>query len=412
MTNLLEAPRKIARMAMVELENSLPIGRLVYRDYAREFGPGETGDVVSIRRPVQFEAVEGPSAPDQAIIDGNVSLTINRNPVVKYPITMKELALNDAALADRFARPAARAIANKIEEAIAALYWKVPHWVGTPGQLLRVRGDVGRAVARLIENGMPENEAINAVMTVADHENLSNDISRLPGTNAISTEALRRGVRGEIAGADLYRSNVIARHLRGVWSTAGTIEVDGANQFVTYNTVRNLYQQTLNLKGGLNNVTAWARRGDVFEIEGVFAVNPVTKQVYPHRRQFTVLADANTDGTGDAALTISPPIITSGPYQTVSAAPADSADIFVIGAAGTYNQNMTFHRNAFALAMIPLAQPIGSSFSAVESYKGFSMRVTADFDIDNGKSSIRFESLFGVECINPELAVRMSGTSA
>jgi hypothetical protein len=412
MSNNLEAPRKIARMAMVELANALPMARLVYRDYAAEFGPGQTGTTVNIRRPVQFQSQPGPAVAPQSIQDGVIPLVITDNPVVHYELTTEQVALNDRELSERFAKPAARAIANEVERRLLGEYAKVPHWLGTPGQLVRVRADVSRAATRLVENGMPENEDVSAIMTAADLDNLSNDISRLPDTPAANT-ALREHVKGKIGDASLYRSNLISRHTRGAWSTGGTIEVVGAGQSVAYSAVRNSYQMTLNVDGGSNNITDWARAGDVFAIEGVFAVNPVTKQVYSHLRQFTVVANANTDGGGAAALTITPPIITSGPYQTVSNAPADNADIFVVGAAtGPYQQNIAFHKNAFALAMIPLAKPIGAVYGEDMSYDGYRMRVTAGFDIMNGTSSIRLETLFGVQCINPELACRFSGTAA
>jgi hypothetical protein len=412
MSNVFNTARLIARMTMVELENDLTVGKLVYRDYTREFGPGKSGSTVDIRRPVQFQAVEGPSVSFQDITDGNETLTINRNVTVPFQMSVNDMSLNVEQLAERIVRPAARVIANEVERSILAEYWRVPHWVGTPGNLLRVRGDVGRAVARLTENGVPESEPVALVGSVADIENVSNDISRLPDTSA-ANQSLRDRLRGKLAGADTYSSNLLTRHTRGAWSTGGTIEVDGANQNVTYNAVRNTYTQTLNIKGASTTVTNWARRGDVFEIENVFAVNPVTKQPYAHRRQFTVMADANSDGGGLVALTISPPLISSGPYQTVSVTPADSADVFVIGAAtGPYTQNLAFHKNAFALAMIPMERPVTAPFSASESYKGYSITLAGNYDVDNNVSKFRMDVLFGVKCINPELAIRVSGTAS
>jgi hypothetical protein len=412
MTNLLEVPRKLARMAMVELENALPIGKLVYREYASEYGRRQTGTILSINRPVQFQAQRGQSSVPQPIEDGVVNLTVGEPVVVHWELNTQQMALNDELLSERFARPAARSIANAIERSIFEQFRRVPHWVGTPGQLVRVRGDVGRAVARLKQNGMPAGEDVAAVMTTADLENLSNDVSRLANVND-ATGAFRDGVAGMVGGAKVVESNIVENHTRGLWSTSGIIEVDGANQTSTYAATRNNYQQTLNVKGGSNNVTGWAREGDVIEIEGVFAVNPVTKQVYSHRRQFVVRADANTNGSGLAALTISPPIITSGPYQTVSAAPADSADIFVIGSStGPFAQNIAFHKNAFALATIRLPAPPGAVVSESMNYKGYNMAMTASYDINNGTSSVRLETQFAVGCINPELAVRFSGSSA
>ncbi|MFX5918521.1 P22 phage major capsid protein family protein, partial [Acinetobacter baumannii] len=85
------------------------------------------------------------------------------------------------------------------------------------------------------------------------------------------------------------------------------------------------------------------------------------------------------------ALTISPAIITSGEYQTVSAAPANGAALTFMGAANTgYQQNLMFAKQAFALAVRPLEILPGSVDCARETYKGLSVRVwpTADWTND------------------------------
>ena len=169
--------------------------------------------------------------------------------------------------------------------------------------------------------------------------------------------------------------------------------------------------------GWPNSVTGVLKAGDVFTIAGVFAMNPVPgegstgKIQMPYLQEFVVLADANSDGTGNATLSISPAIITSGPYQTVSAQPVDDAVITVkTGTAGAaYPQNLMFHKNAFALVMCPLELPDGVSFKARESYKGLSVRVVKQYDIDSDTDVIRLDVLFGWEAIYRELACRRTG---
>ena len=148
-------------------------------------------------------------------------------------------------------------------------------------------------------------------------------------------------------------------------------------------------------------------------IANVFAVNPVTKAKLPFLKQFTVTADANSGAsTGPAALTIYPAIIASGAFQNVSAAPADTADIVVLGTGGTgYRQNMVFHKNAFALAMVPLISPPGAVDVARKSYKGTSVRLIPTYDGTNDKSNFRLDVLYGVKAIDARLATRLSGTA-
>jgi hypothetical protein len=150
--------------------------------------------------------------------------------------------------------------------------------------------------------------------------------------------------------------------------------------------------------------------GTVFTIANVFAVNQVTKATLPFLQHFTVLANA-TAVAGAATLTISPAIIISGAFQTVSAAAIGGANIVVAGAAsGNYRQNMIFHKNAFALAVVPMVKPSGAVDVARETYKGISVRLIPYYDGTNDISQWRCDVLFGVKTVDPRLAVRVGGS--
>ncbi|MFD0478008.1 P22 phage major capsid protein family protein [Nonomuraea thailandensis] len=51
---------------------------------------------------------------------------------------------------------------------------------------------------------------------------------------------------------------------------------------------------------------------------------------------------------------------------------------------------MAFHRTAFALVTRPLVLPQGAANAAVESYKGFGVRVVMDYDISKSRTSCRW----------------------
>jgi len=145
----------------------------------------------------------------------------------------------------------------------------------------------------------------------------------------------------------------------------------------------------------------------VFTIAGVYSVNPVSKQSTGQLQQFTVMADANSGAsTGPATLTVSPPIISSGVHQTVSAAPADDAAITVVN---SHAANLAFHKNAFALVMCPLELPDSAGFKARESHNGLSVRVVKDYNVDSDEEIIRLDILYGVKAVDPRLAVRLLG---
>ena len=187
--------------------------------------------------------------------------------------------------------------------------------------------------------------------------------------------------------------------------------MNGANQNVTYASVKDSPTWSQNLiTDDWDNETIKA--GDVFTIANVYAVNPVNKAKLDFLQQFVVIEDVTPAG-GAATLKISPPIITSGAFQTVNSVPADDAQLTRVGAesGGPYRQNMVFHKNAFALVMVPMVKPPGAVDVARKSHKGISVRVIPYYDGTNDQSSWRLDVLYGTKLLNPLLATRLSGTA-
>ena len=113
-----------------------------------------------------------------------------------------------------------------------------------------------------------------------------------------------------------------------------------------------------------------------------------------------------------------PPIISattgnSAAQRTVHQAMSGSSAITVLGTASTgYLQNLVFHKNAFALAVVPMERPAGAVDVARKSYKGLSVRVVPYYDGTNDISNYRLDCLFGVRLLDGRLAMRLSGTAA
>jgi len=98
-------------------------------------------------------------------------------------------------------------------------------------------------------------------------------------------------------------------------------------------------------------------------------------------------------------------------YQTVNVAPADNAGLTFIGSASTgYAQNMMYHKNTMALAIVPMEMPAAAYGGHRESYKGLSVRVIPIYDGTNDISKWRLDLLYGRKVIDPRLGVRVSGS--
>ena len=404
----------IATAAVAILDNELVMAKQVYRGLESEFTDKvngyEKGDTVSMRRPTDFTVRDGATASNQDVVEGKVSLQVNKQKGIDFGFTSKELTLSITELSDRVIKPAMVQLANQIDRDLMALYQKVPNWVGTPGQVVNSYTDFAKAPERLDEYAVPT-DSRSAVLSPQDHWGLLGSQTSLYIQDA-AKGAYRNGSLGMIGGVDTYMAQNVPTHTVGV--ATGTPKVNGGSQNVTYASVKDGdFTQSLVTDGWTNSTTGILKAGDVITIAGVYAVNPVTKAKLSFLKQFTVTADADSGAsTGPATLTIYPAIIASGAFQNVDAAPADNADITVLGTGGTgYRQNMVFHKNAFALAMVPLISPPGAVEVSRKSYKGTSVRLIPTYDGTNDKSNFRLDVLYGVKAIDPRLATRLSGTA-
>lgn len=403
----------IAAEAIRVLDNNCVMGNLVYRGYEEEFSKkinGYTvGETISVRRPTNFTVRDGATASIQDVVEGKFSIAVDKQKGVDFKFTSSDLTLQIGQLSERVIKPAMVQLANQIDRDVAALYKDVWNWVGTAGQTINSFTDFAKAPERLDLGAVPQDDR-SAVLSPTDQWGMLGSQTSLYMQD-VAKDAYRRGKLGMIGNIDTYSSQNVQTHTGGTRDNTTPL-VKGASQTTDWATSKDTGTMTLNTDGWDASVTI--KQGDVFTIDGVYAVNPVTKVTLPHLQQFVVKADAtaNATTTSTTTLTISPPIITSGAFQTVSAAPADDATVTVVGSASTgYAQNMVFHKNAFSLVMVPMVAPPGAVDVARKSYNGYSVRVIPYYDGTNDASNWRLDVLYGVKTVDARLATRLSGTA-
>jgi P22 coat protein - gene protein 5 len=406
MANTLITPSIIAKESLFQLKNNLVMGNLVHRDYSREFA--KVGSTISIRKPVRFKAQTGATRVNQDVLEGTVPIVLDQRKHVSWNFSTQELTLTVEEYSERYIKPAMIELAQQVETSLMGLYATVPSWVGTAGTTPSTFLALGAARQRLVEQRAPMGDTLNAVLDPAAALLIANDLKNQfqPGKQLTAMERVKIG---KYAGFDTYEGQSVLTHTVG--SKGGSPLVNGANQHSNASPRAN--SQTLVLDGATASQAGWAKAGDVITINGVFAINGGTRQAYTYLKQFTVLSDAASDGSGNVTLTISPAIVsdTSSPYQNVSAVPADNAAVTVVtGTASTaYSQNLCFHKNAFALVMADLELPDGAAFKAREAADNLSVRVVKDYDIDADTDIIRLDILYGVKTIYEDLATRLTG---
>lgn len=411
MPNTILTPNIIAKEALMYLDNNLVMTKQVYDGYEKEFSKNvngyKQGSTVSIRRPTDFTVRKGRVAQIQDVVEGSLPLTVDQQDGVDFEFTSADLTLSIDELGERVLKPAMIQLANSIDGFLTGLYSSVPNWAGTPGQTINSFNDFYEGSNLLNEFAVPMDDR-SAVLSPKDQQGMLGSQTALY-LQGPAGDAYRKGKLGEIGGTDTFMSQNVKTHVVGV--ATGTPRVNGANQNVLYTAVKDTYVQTLNTDGWTNSTAGILRKGDIFTIANVYAVNPVTKAVLPYLRQFVVNANADSGAsTGPAALNISPPIIVGGAQATVDSVPADDALITVLGTGGTgYRQNLNFHRNAFAFVSVDMEKPNDGRTFARQRYKGISARLVPWFDGTNDVNKWRLDVLYGGRLIDGRLATRQSG---
>jgi hypothetical protein len=395
----------IAKESLRVLDNELVMAKLVHRAHESEFGDAmngyESGDTISITRPTDFTVRDGAVSTNQDIVEGKVSLVVDKQKGIDFGFTSKQLTLDIKELSERVIKPAMVQLANQIDLDLMGLYKFVPNWVGTAGQVINSFADFAKGPERLDEYAVPQ-DGRSAVLAPADHWGMLGNQTALYMQD-VAKSAYRNRSLGMIGGVDTYMAQNVPAHLTGA-DVSGTVNAAITTSTVTYASVKDAgMTQTITT----SSVTLTA--GDIITIADVSAVNPVTKANLGFAKQFTVISYTTNSAV------IYPAMIWTGPFQNVAVTAGvtdlNGKAITAVGdASTTYRQNMVFHKNAFALAMVPMVKPPGAVEVARESYKGTSVRLIPTYDGTNDKSNFRLDVLYGVKAIDPRLAVRLSGT--
>ena len=405
----------IAKEALMHLDNNLVFAKQVYRGYENEFSKKvngyEVGETISIRRPTDFTVRTNATMATQDVTEGKVALTVNQRRGVDFEFTSQDLTLKIGELGERVIKPAMIQLANSVDTFLSGMYASVPNWVGTSTKKIGSYSDFAKAPERMDELAVPQDTRA-AVLSPSDHWALLGSQTGLFIQDA-AKGAYRKGSLGEIGGVDTFMSQNVLTHTAGT-RTNGTIGASITAATVTYLSVKDSMTQVVALSGLGNAKTV--NKGDVFTIADVYAVNPVTKARLPFLKQFVAMEDKTADGSGNTNLTIYPAMIWSGAFQNVAVTTGvtdlNTKVVTWFSAAGAQDrQNLVFHKNAFALVMVPLVKPPGAVDVSRQSYKGTSVRVIPVYDGTNDVSKWRLDILFGGAAIDPRLATRINGSA-
>ena len=401
MANTLLTIDMITRKALEILENNLVITRNINRQYDDSFAVegAKIGSTLRIRLPDRALVTDGAALQVQDDNEQFTTLTVASQKHIGINFTSAEMALQLDDFADRVLKPRISQLASSIDADVASSFKSVFQTVGTPGVtpgtslvLLQAQQKLNEAAAGMSPRYATVNPAANAAL-VEGMKGLFNPVSTI-------SKQFKSGLMGEgILGYDeLAMSQSIKQFTTG--SRTGTITVNG--------TVSTQGQATITLNGTTGNTL---KKGDVFTIANVFAVNPQTRESTGSLQQFVVTEDITAAASAFTNVKIAPAIYTSGnALATVDSFPQNSAAVtFLGGASSQYPQNLVYHRDAIAFATADLLLPQGVDMASRQVHNGVSMRVVRQYDINNDRMPCRIDVLYGYSVIRPQMAVRLWG---
>jgi hypothetical protein len=326
-------------------------------------------------------------------------------------LTAKEL--RDQLQENRLGQAAAQKLASDINVAVLTVASNQGTIVSKRTTAASGFTDVAEVDALMNEQGVMMSDR-NYALSTRDYNGMAADLAARQTMIQIPTEAYRRAYIGEVAGFQTYKMDYANR----LTAAAGTtVTVNGANQYYTPKAtstastgevanVDNRYQNlTIAVGGGTVKV------GDAFTIANVFAVHHITKQSTGVLKTFRITAIVSGSG-GSGVVTISPPIISNGgstdaeaQYKNVTATPANGAAITFLNTV-TAAVNCFWHRDAIELLPASLAIPTdaGADIMRATTDQGVELVMQKQFDINTQKTKYRWDTLFGVAMLQPEMA--------
>ena len=378
-TNSFVTAELIAERALPLLAENTAMLPLVYRgEYDGTFA--RQGDTIQVRKPVRATSIDTSGDISSNISDtkeNSVNVTLDKQRGVARSLSSKEMTMN----IDDFERivvvPAVTAIAENVNSDILGLYTDIPYFTGTSGSTPDDLPDLAN-VGKVLNNN---NAPMDSRALVMDYDALAKfqaldsivEVDK-SGTNA----ALRQGILGQVYGMTLASDGQIKTHTAGGYTALTDVIIAAGAAGAT----------SITLESAAGASTAKLLKGDLLVIDGY---------------QFVVTAET-TAANGDIA--------TVNIYPALPMAFDDFASdavTFPDESAYAHVANLGFHRDAFALAMAPLEAPMGGANSAVLNYRGLSIRIIMDYAFGTDKNQIRFDVLYGVKTMYPELAVRLLG---
>ena len=274
------------------------------------------------------------------------------------------------------------------------------NWIGDGSSSIGEWSTLASAYTRLKAEGVDDDSNLRAVLTYDDKQALGADIVANSNNGSMTNfddGVYRQGFTGDVAGfKTLFTQQLgtLTTGTRVVGSsalTAGTADSATAYTSVSSSPAAGQYlTQLLNMSIGAGAQTI--KDGEVFTIAGVYAYDNRAKKAQNYLQQFRVIGDW-TAAAGAVAPRVYPALITSGPYRTIAAAPANTAAVNWLGAVSTaLAPRFIADKSAILVHTADLIMPAtGKAMRKSLSKLPVSIRMWQDSSFATGEHRLRFD---------------------
>ena len=417
MSNNLLTISKITNEALMVLENELTFTSEVDRNYDDQFAVvgAKIGNTVNVRKPGRFIGTTGPALNVEDFNETSVPVTLSTQFHVDTQFTTQDLALSLDMFSDRVLKPAIAAIANKIDrDGLAMAVAQTANIVGTAGTVPTDLLTYLTAGAYLDSEGAPRDGRRSCIVEPFTSASIVNSLKGLFVPQEAIASQYRKGLMGRDSGGMNWKldQNVVAQTFgdNSTDTVTASVNTTTGTGFLTSGWASSSTISMTAANTGIINLNA----GDVFTIDGVYAVNPQNRQAYGSNklRNFVVKTTVAISSGSSANVVVSPAVITAGQFQNVSIPTTSStAAVTQFNKTGVVSaQNIIMHKNAFTLACADLELPEGVHFAGRASDReiGLSTRVVRQYTINNDSIPTRIDVLYGWAPLYPELACRVA----
>jgi len=398
MANELLSYDAILRDALDHFDNACVAAKCVNRRYEKEAQNAKRGDSFYVPIPETPTVSDGPTLDLKDTSSTKVLVALDKQKHCDFTMTSAEMTHSAFQEFSEFTiKPRMEALANQVDIDLLALASSASMSVGTWGTDINSIATPLAADQKLTEHGVPMNDRFMLLSPYHKAKLMGTATSGLihianPG--APVSDMYKKAQLGMLAGFETLQSPNLYTHTCGADISVGNY-ASGATE------------------GGTTIVasaTGTLAVGDVFDIAGVYDVNPITKATLSNLKQFVVTAASSASTT----VTFAPAMYASGVNKNVSALPTGTPAITFVGTASEVGVNsIAFHRDAFGLVTGDLVLPQGVHGASRRTHKGIRARIITDYDGTNDRFFTRIDILYGVVAYRPHThAVRMVGIDA